>query len=44
MCSAEQLGRSFGRSLDPLAEITITVGATEALFAVALAPVIPGTR
>lgn len=39
---AERLEPSLGRPLDPLAEITITVGATEGLFAAALALIDPG--
>jgi N-succinyldiaminopimelate aminotransferase len=39
---AEQMEPSFGRPLDPLAEITVTVGATEGLFATTLALVEPG--
>jgi aspartate/methionine/tyrosine aminotransferase len=39
---AEQLGASFGRELDPLEEVTVTVGATEGLFASMLALVDPG--
>jgi N-succinyldiaminopimelate aminotransferase len=39
---AAELGPSFGRALDPLAEITVTVGATEGLFASVLALCDPG--
>jgi N-succinyldiaminopimelate aminotransferase len=39
---ADELGPSFGRPLDALQEITVTVGATEALFASILALVDPG--
>jgi N-succinyldiaminopimelate aminotransferase len=37
-----QLGPSLGRTLDPSSEVTVTVGATEALFATTLALVEPG--
>jgi len=39
---AEDLGPSFGRELDPMTEITVTVGATEGLFAAIQALVEPG--
>jgi aspartate/methionine/tyrosine aminotransferase len=39
---AAELGPSLGRDLDPLAEVTVTVGATEGLFASVLALVDPG--
>ncbi len=39
---AAQLSPSFGRDIDPLTEITITVGATEALFVATMALVDPG--
>ncbi len=39
---ARDLSPSFGRQLDPLAEITITVGCTEGLFATAMALIDPG--
>lgn len=35
-------GPSFGRDLDPLAEVTVTVGATEGLFAAAMGLIDPG--
>ncbi|MBW2734344.1 MAG: aminotransferase class I/II-fold pyridoxal phosphate-dependent enzyme [Deltaproteobacteria bacterium] len=39
---AEESGHALGRSIDPTSEVTITVGATEALFAATLALVEPG--
>jgi N-succinyldiaminopimelate aminotransferase len=39
---AAQLERPLGRTVDPLDEVTVTVGATEALFATTLALVEPG--
>ena len=39
---AEKLARSYGRSLDPGSEITITLGATEALYSSIQAIVHPG--
>ncbi len=39
---AESASPSFGRELDPMSEITVTVGGTEALFASVLAVVDPG--
>jgi len=39
---ARELEPRLGRAVDPLAEVTVTVGATEALFATTLALVDPG--
>jgi aspartate/methionine/tyrosine aminotransferase len=39
---AELMGPSLGRSLDPLTEVTVTVGATEGLFAAAQGLINPG--
>jgi aspartate/methionine/tyrosine aminotransferase len=39
---AAQIGPSLGRRIDPVGEVTITVGATEGLFAAALALLDPG--
>jgi len=39
---AQKLAASYGRLLDPEAEITITLGATEAIFSAVLALVHPG--
>ena len=39
---AAQLAPSFGREIDPVTEVTITVGATEGLFASAMALIDPG--
>ncbi len=39
---AQDLSPSFGRELDPMEEITVTVGATEGLYAAILALVDPG--
>jgi methionine aminotransferase len=39
---AEKLQRSYGRAFDPDSEVTITLGATEAIFSAILALVHPG--
>ena len=39
---AQQLSPSFGRAIDPMTNVTITVGCTEGLFATAMALIDPG--